>query len=383
MRIKICVPQGKIALVYKKEQVFKVLEAGHYSFWGTKAQYQIKYCDLSKAVIDDAALIAQINTQPAIAPWVDTLTTNEGHIGLLRIDNKAVGLVPPGECIHVWKKAGTIEMELINCNKQSPLPTDLLQTLDLAKLNQASRLIQHNQRISVPPVYTVNIEAHQQGLLYIDGKLEQKLSPGRYGYWQLGKNISCEVYNMRSDMLEVSGQEILTRDKVSLRVNLNAEIQLIDIETIAVSIASPKEHVYKLLQLALREAIGTQNLDQLLEDKQAINKIVMELCHDKLAKLGIRLEQIGVKDIILPGDMKAILNQVVEAQKAAEANVIKRREETAATRSLHNTAKVMENNPTLLRLKELEALEKVADKIDTLNVYGGLEGVMNNLVKVA
>lgn len=383
MRIKICVPQGKIALVYKKEQVFKVLEAGHYSFWGTKAQYQIRYCDLSQAVIDDAALIAQINTQPVLTPWVDTLTTNEGHIGLLRIDNKAVGLVPPGECIHVWKKAGTIEMELINCNKQSPLPTDLLQTLDLAKLNQASRLIQHNQRISVPPVYTVNIEAHQQGLLYIDGKLEQKLSPGRYGYWQLGKNISCEVYNMRSDMLEVSGQEILTRDKVSLRVNLNAEIQLIDIETIAVSIASPKEHVYKLLQLALREAIGTQNLDQLLEDKQAINKIVMDLCHDKLAKLGIRLEQIGVKDIILPGDMKAILNQVVEAQKAAEANVIKRREETAATRSLHNTAKVMENNPTLLRLKELEALEKVADKIDTLNVYGGLEGVMNNLVKVA
>ena len=81
--------------------------------------------------------------------------------------------------------------------------------------------------------------------------------------------------------------------------------------------------------------------------------------------------------------MKAILNQVVEAQKAAEANVIKRREETAATRSLHNTAKVMENNPTLLRLKELEALEKVAEKIDNLNVYGGLDGLMNGIVKIA
>ena len=92
----------------------------------------------------------------------------------------------------------------------------------------------------------------------------------------------------------------------------------------------------------------------------------------QLSSIGIELKSVGVKDIILPGEMKAILNQVVEAQKAAEANVIKRREETSATRSLHNTAKVMENNPTLMRLKELEAIEKVADRIDSLTVYGCL-----------
>ena len=104
---------------------------------------------------------------------------------------------------------------------------------------------------------------------------------------------------------------------------------------------------------------------------------------ERLSEVGITLISVGVKDIILPGEMKAILNQVVEAQKAAEANVIKRREETSATRSLHNTAKVMENNPTLMRLKELEALEKVADRIDSLSVYGGLEGLMNGVVKIA
>jgi regulator of protease activity HflC (stomatin/prohibitin superfamily) len=89
-----------------------------------------------------------------------------------------------------------------------------------------------------------------------------------------------------------------------------------------------------------------------------------------------------MKDIILPGEMKAILNQVVEAQKAAEANVIKRREETSATRSLHNTAKVIENNPTLMRLKELEALEKVAEKIGSLTVHNGLEGLMKGVVNI-
>lgn len=93
------------------------------------------------------------------------------------------------------------------------------------------------------------------------------------------------------------------------------------------------------------------------------------------------MKSVGVKDIILPGDMKTILNQVVEAEKSAEANLIKRREETAATRSLYNTAKLMEGNPTLMRLKELEVLEKITERIGNINVYSGLEGVMKDLVK--
>jgi regulator of protease activity HflC (stomatin/prohibitin superfamily) len=92
---------------------------------------------------------------------------------------------------------------------------------------------------------------------------------------------------------------------------------------------------------------------------------------------------VGIKDLILPGEMKEILNQVVQAEKAAQANVIRRREETSATRSLLNTAKLMEGSPVLLRLKELETLEKVTEKIDKLTVFGGLEGVLQGLVRIA
>lgn len=102
----------------------------------------------------------------------------------------------------------------------------------------------------------------------------------------------------------------------------------------------------------------------------------------KLAGFGIEMGGVGVKDIVLPGEMKTILAQVVEAEKAAQANVIRRREETAATRSLLNTAKVMEGNPIALRMKELETLERVAERIDSLSVFGGLDQVMNGLVKI-
>jgi len=120
----------------------------------------------------------------------------------------------------------------------------------------------------------------------------------------------------------------------------------------------------------------------LLENKQSLNKLLLDAVQDKLASFGIDVTSVGLRDIILPGEMKTILAQVVEAQKAAEANVIKRREETNATRSLLNTAKVMEENATALRLKELETLERVAERIDKISVFGGLDQVLNGLVSI-
>jgi regulator of protease activity HflC (stomatin/prohibitin superfamily) len=83
--------------------------------------------------------------------------------------------------------------------------------------------------------------------------------------------------------------------------------------------------------------------------------------------------------------MRELINKVVEAEKVAQANLIRRREETAATRSLLNTAKLMEDNPTLLRLKELEAIERVTEKIGRIDVHAGQQGlnaVLDQLVSL-
>lgn len=101
-----------------------------------------------------------------------------------------------------------------------------------------------------------------------------------------------------------------------------------------------------------------------------------------MAAIGVEVSDIALKDVILPGEMREILNQVVAVQKEAEANVIRRREETNATRSLLNTAKVMAENPVMLRLKELEALESIAGKVERLTVTNGTEGLLNDLVRL-
>lgn len=145
--------------------------------------------------------------------------------------------------------------------------------------------------------------------------------------------------------IEVTGQEILTRDKVCLRVNLTALWQVEDVVRARASVTEVTDSVYKAQQFALRATVGARSLDELLVDK-------------------------------------SLMDREIRVEKRAQANLVYRREETAAMRSLLNTARLMQDNPTLMRLKELEALEKVTEKIDKLTVFGGLEGVMKDVVRI-
>ena len=228
-------------------------------------------------------------------------------------------------------------------------------------------------------ISTVEVPDTSVGLLIVDGELREVLKPGLSAYWKYQRNLRVELVDLRLQAMEVAGQEILTRDKVSLRVNLTALWQVTDAVKARATVSNFVDYVYKELQFALREAVGTRTLDELLTDKGAIDREVAASAA-KLEASGLAVRSVGVKDVILPGEMKTILNQVVEAEKVAQANLIRRREETAATRSLLNTARLMEENPTLLRLKELETLEKVTEKVGSLTVYGGLEGVLKNMV---
>jgi regulator of protease activity HflC (stomatin/prohibitin superfamily) len=228
----------------------------------------------------------------------------------------------------------------------------------------------------------VQVPQHHVGLLFVDGKVHQMLQPGLHAFWKFNRDLRVELVDLRMQPLEVAGQEILTKDKVALRINLNAGVRFIDVLAAFAQQAKPLDYLYRELQFGLRAAVGTRTLDELLEDKGSIDRTVAEHIGARARAAGMEVASAGVKDIILPGEMKTILARVVEAEKAAQANVIRRREETAATRSLLNTAKVMEDNPIALRMKELETLEKVTEKIDKISVYGGLDSVLKDLVKI-
>ena len=148
-------------------------------------------------------------------------------------------------------------------------------------------------------------------------------------------------------------------DKVTLRLNAVATYRVTDPRRAVCTADDYKQALYREAQLVLRAVIGTRELDSLLADKEAVASEAAALLAPRAQALGLEVAALGIRDLILPGDMKELMNKVTEAKKAAEANLITRREETAALRSQANTAKLLAENPTLMRLRELEVLEKI------------------------
>jgi regulator of protease activity HflC (stomatin/prohibitin superfamily) len=215
------------------------------------------------------------------------------------------------------------------------------------------------------------VDSNEKGLLYKNGKFYKELEPGMYYFWENATPLSLQKADLRQQQMEISGQEILSKDKASLRINFNLIYQIVDMQKALVENKGYERQLYIATQLQLREFVGTLTLDELLERKESVSDFVLKGLATKAEALGLQIRECGIKDLILPGDVKEIMNKVMVAQKNAQANIITRREEIASTRSLLNTSKLMEDNAMLFRLKEMEYMEKIADKINSISVSGG------------
>jgi regulator of protease activity HflC (stomatin/prohibitin superfamily) len=205
----------------------------------------------------------------------------------------------------------------------------------------------------------LTVPSGSEALLFRNGELMETLTPGKYVFWKDGGEITWSGVDMRECIVDVTGQDIMSKDKVSLRLNMVVTYKVIDSEQAVTAVSEYDKAVYSDSQLALRTAVGTRTLDALLSDKEAVGSEVQEALASRTGEYGVTIRNVGLKDIILPGEMKTIMNQVIEAEKRAQANLIQRREETAAARSQANTARLLADSPILARMKELEHLESI------------------------
>jgi regulator of protease activity HflC (stomatin/prohibitin superfamily) len=371
---KIIIRKNERGLLFKDGDFLDFLAPGTYHYFDPLHKIQIERYDLSVPEFEHRLTDFFIKEYPeAVARHFTIIELGAQQIALVSKNGLLADILPPGTRRLYWKGVVDITTEIIDISEEYEIPH--AAPLVYAKTGVLP------QRVS-ESIYSQEVPEYQIGLLYVDGQYIKTLQPGLHAYWQFNRNLNIALWTTRSQEIEISGQEILSKDKVSLRINLSATYLIKDVLRAISTLDNPVTYLYKELQFGLRAAVGTRTLDQLLENKNVIDEIVFTYIREKMTDLGIEVQSVGVKDIILPGEMKTILAKVVEAEKVAQANLIKRREETAATRSLLNTAKVMENNPTALRLKELEVLEKVTEKIGNISVYGGLEGLLKEFVKI-
>ncbi len=368
--------ENEIGLLFNHKQFVKVLPAGKHKFnrWGTDYALQTIKLNKHNKLETDANTLMLIKKYPeAFADVVTTLATQQNEIIFATHNGKIFDVVTPASEAFIWNDGNEYSFESVMIEDAQAIDKSMLKRL------------RHNKNILVSLatkglLQTATVANHHKGLLHIDDQFSCSMPSGEYAWWTLGSAMNMLSVDMRLQNMEVSGQEILTQDRVSIRLNLLSTWQVEDAEKLVLNVKNYSDFIYREMQLALRTVVATKTLDELLADKNLLNSEVKAIVEPIAEAQGISVQSVGVKDVILPGEMKDILSKVVEAQKTAEANIIKRREETQATRSLHNTAKVMENNPVLLRLKELESLEKITSQISELNVYGGMDGLMNGLI---
>lgn len=371
----ITIAQHERGLLFRNRSFEAVLEPGVHRIFDPLKRTEVQVYDLTVPEFEHARVDFLLEeAREIVEKYFTVVQIGNSEVGVVYKSGKATGVLAPGARQLYWRGPIEVRVDRYDISREFELPKSLAKLLVRAKQPLATVVAEAVSAAEVPDTAI--------GLLIVDGELAQVLQPGLHAFWKYQRALKIELVDRRVQAMEVAGQEILTRDKVSLRVNLTALWQVLDAVKARSTLTNFVEFLYKELQFALREAVGARTLDELLGDKGAFDREIGDVVRPKIEEHGLAVQAVGVKDVILPGEMKTILNQVVEAEKVAQANLIRRREETAATRSLLNTARLMDENPTLLRMKELETLEKVTEKIDKLTVFGGLDGVLKDMVRI-
>ncbi len=197
---------------------------------------------------------------------------------------------------------------------------------------------------------------YERGLLYKGGKFVTILQPGVH--WYYGPSRTYRVIDVRTQNVTIPGQEVLSADNVSIRVSLGVSYRVTDPYRVLNQFANFQEALYLLLQLNLRDEIGSLAIEDLLAKREEVGRMLFDRSAGKAAEIGLELLQVGIKDIMFPGELKNMFAQVVNARKEGLAALERARGESAALRSLANAARVLDDNPSLRQLRLFQVLEK-------------------------
>ena len=347
--------------------LMRIVPSGFHAWWTDYHKVQLDVQDRRSPWIAHAKLQQMIKSG-LLGDDATVLDLQDHQRGLVWIDGRFTQVLGPGFHAY-WNGLRDVRVEIVDTGSirfehehfatiMASLPTSAATLFDVCTINR-----------------------YHVGVLFYDGKYVETLPPGVYAFWKKTKSALVTEVDMREQLFDITGQEIMTADKVSLRLNAGVSYRIVDAPKCLASVADVQQAIYKEVQLILRAVVGTRELDVFLTDKDSVANETAGKLRERIADWGIELISVGIRDIILPGEMKNLLNKVTEAKKAAEANLVVRREETAAMRSQANTAKILEGNPTLMRLRELEVIEKIAES-GKLNLVVGEKGISEKIVNL-
>ncbi|MBO0754603.1 MAG: slipin family protein [Bradyrhizobiaceae bacterium] len=372
LTLRVTVKDGEYALLMRNGRFERALGPGRHRLFDPTSELSVEVCPVVRAEISADRYAVLKSARPEItAELFEAVETKADEIAIVSLDGRPTHLMGPWLTRVFWKVVTSVDVERIDVAND---PKIAPRHLAMLARERNTMVVEHV------------IENQEAGLLYVEGRLVERLAPGRHAFWTSGRKIEVKRFDLRPQAVEITAQEMLTKDRIALRVTLTAFRRIIDPERAVSAVVDVDGWLYRLVQFAIREAVAERTLDEVLSAKNALDAQLRAYVRERIAETGIEVTELGVKDVILPGEIRELVNKVVEAERTAKANLIRRQEETAATRSLLNTARLMEENPLLLRLKELESLERLVEKVGRIDLHAGqtqgLDALLTDLVRL-
>jgi regulator of protease activity HflC (stomatin/prohibitin superfamily) len=370
--LRVTVKDGERGLLMRNGRFERVLGPGRHRLIDPLRELSVEVIGIVRAEFPaDRHAVLKSARPDLVADMFEAVETRADELAIVNLDGRPVHLMGPWQTRVFWKLATRVEVERIDVTGDRKVaPRHLAMVARERNIHVAEHVV----------------ENHEAGLLYVEGRFVERLAPGRHAFWTVGRKIEVKRLDLRPQAVEITAQEMLTKDRIALRVTLTAFRRIVDPERAVGTVADVDAWLYRLVQFAIREAVAARTLDEVLSAKNALDAELRVYVRERVSETGIEVTELGVKDVILPGEIRELVNKVVEAERTAKANLIRRQEETAATRSLLNTAKLMEENPLLLRLKELESLERLVEKVGRIDLHAGdgqgLDALITKLVRL-
>jgi hypothetical protein len=322
-------------LLFKNGDFVRFLAPAVYRFFDPRRRIDVERYDLSQPAFEHRLVDYLVRWHPeAVEDMFLRVETGADQVAVITRNGHPWNVVGPERRALFWKGVIHVKAEIFEITEDGAIAPRFARTLAANRDARRGSVLEHAALLREVP------EAHM-GLLHVDGRLVRELPPGLHAFWTFGRSVTIELCDQRLKTLDVCGRDVLTNDNLSLDVTLSADYRIADASLAARTLREPQGFLHKHIQAALRTAVETRSLDALFASKAAVAEDVLGRVRDRLAPLGIELRDVHVKDVQL-----------------------------------------LDDGPATLRLKELEALERITDKVGTVSVYGDLTGVLNELVRI-
>lgn len=209
------------------------------------------------------------------------------------------------------------------------------------------------------------INQYERGIKFTLGKFSKIMKPG----WRIVLPVfqSYRKVDIRTKAVDVPEQDAITKDNVSVRINAVIYYKVFDASKAVLEVENFYFAVGQLAQTTMRNAVGSVSLDELLSERDKISTEICKIIDKATDPWGIKVENVELKDVSLPEEMKRVIARVAEAEREKQAVITKAKGEVEASENLAKAANLMSATPGAMHLRTLSTISDISsDQSNTI-----------------